>query len=422
MKKQNAIKECLNELRTIVRNSQELTEYEFGIKYYKKPAKIIMVSPYIYNELMVLFRSRRNDFKLDEDLSSQSSFSYIPPKKCTAAFPAIERANYAGQSMFYGSVDPETNIKEVLSKCKDGEIYNMGIWKIRKNSQIHLYPALPPKDVRPFIQHTIIPELLPYDIEELIGYLEELSFVLTSTEKGCYLASSYIYNSILKVNLNLKRADGDSINVKYDGILYPSARGVENEWNFALPPHIVDNCMELVAVMRVVKDSSRKDQYSFKEIGFCNNQTITWYNMHFDEDCINSFELGLIDDNNNLIDISKGTVFDENSNVVPLVRDRHYTQEYILNDFYEELANEANKDICTAKEFVTKELLEGLRIREFIHSKQNWRYVENGNVTIIDKLYCKFKYKIELVETDWHNFISNEQIVNKDINKRSNGD
>ena len=327
MKKQNAIKECLNELRTIVRNSQELTEYEFGIKYYKKPAKIIMVSPYIYNELMVLFRSRRNDFKLDEDLSSQSSFSYIPPKKCTAAFPAIERANYAGQSMFYGSVDPETNIKEVLSKCKDGEIYNMGIWKIRKNSQIHLYPALPPKDVRPFIQHTIIPELLPYDIEELIGYLEELSFVLTSTEKGCYLASSYIYNSILKVNLNLKRADGDSINVKYDGILYPSARGVENEWNFALPPHIVDNCMELVAVMRVVKDSSRKDQYSFKEIGFCNNQTITWYNMHFDEDCINSFELGLIDDNNNLIDISKGTVFDENSNVVPLVRDRHYTQE-----------------------------------------------------------------------------------------------
>lgn len=406
MIKQNVIRDCLGVLHTIVQDSQELKE--FGAKYHGKSAKIIMVSPYVLNDSMVLYRSRKNDFKQDEDLSKPSPFSYIPQEKCTESFPAIERANYAGQSMFYGSVEPETNIKEVLSKCKDGEIFYMGIWKIRQNSQIHLYPALPPKDVGPFIHSKVIPELLmPYKIEELIGYLEELSNVLTSTEKGCYLASSYIYNSILNVNVTIKRLNGDSLNVKYDGILYPSARSVENEWNFALSPKTVDDCLELVAVMRVIKDSSRNNQFSFKEIGFCCNQTITWYNMYFDEKCINNFVFGLLDESNNPIDISKGVVYDDNSNIIPLLQDKEFTRKYILNEFYEELAYEANKDICVVKEFVTKELIEVLRTREFMHNKENWRYVDNGNISIINKLYCKFEYKIKLVETDWHSFLSN---------------
>jgi len=273
------------------------------------------------------------------------SDSYIPPKKCTKKFPALERANYAGQPMFYGSVKPETNIKEVLSKCKEGEVFYMGIWKIRQNSQIHLYPALPPKDVKAYIQSKVIPELLlPYNLEELIGYLEELSNVLSSTKKGCYLASSYIYNSILNVNVNLKRTNGDSLNVKYDGILYPNARGVENEWNFALPPQVVDNCMELVAVIRVIKDSYT-NRYSFREIGLCSNQVITWYNRHFDEKCINCFEFGILDETNKPIDISKGIIYDENGNKVPLLRDRNFTWEYMLNEFYEELVQKANTEL-----------------------------------------------------------------------------
>lgn len=408
MKDHNIIQDCLNELKKIACDSQELQDYEFIEKYQGGHAKIIMATPFIFNDSMILYRSRRNVFKYDEDLSSPLTFSYIPPKKCTATFPAIERANYAGQPMFYGSVKPETNIKEVLSKCKEGEVFYMGIWKIRQNSQIHLYPALPPKDVRPFLQRKIIPELLlPYNMEELIGYLEELSNVLTSTNNGCYLASSYIYNSILNLNVNLKRANGDSLNVKYDGILYPSARGMETEWNFALPPQVVDNCLELVAVIRAIK-GSYTNRYSFREIGLCRNQVITWYNRFFDEKCINSFEYSILDDNNNPIDISKGIIYDENGNTIPLLRDSNFTKDYILNEFYEELAQKANDDIICIKESITKELIEELRIREIIHQKHKLRYVENGSIINVGKLYCKFEYNAKLVEIDWHEFLMNE--------------
>lgn len=406
MKENNIIKDCLNVLNNIACDSQEMQDCDFLRKYQGRHAKIIMAAPIVFNESMILYRSRRNVFKSDEDLSSPSTFSYIPFNKCTSTFPSLERANYAGQPMFYGSIKPETNIKEVLSKCEDGEVFYMGIWKIRKNSQLHLYPAISPKEVRPFIQSKIVPQLLlPYTTEDLIEYLEALSNLLSSTEKGCYLASSYIYNCILDVSNKLVGGNEAYFNVHYDGILYPSARGVEDDWNFALLPSVVDNCMELIAAIRVIK-GSYTNRYTFREIGLCSNQVITWYNMHFDETCIKSFEFGILDEYNYPIDLAKGIIYDEDDNAIPLLKDRGFTWDYILNEFYEELVQKANSDILVVEESITKDLIEKLRIREFCHNKQKWRYDENGKITNISQLYCRFEYKVELIETDWHKFLN----------------
>lgn len=58
----------------------------------------------------------------DEDLTLPSTFSYVPIEKSDVI--SRGRMNKKGQSMFYASLSPDTNYREICHDIKEGdEVY-----------------------------------------------------------------------------------------------------------------------------------------------------------------------------------------------------------------------------------------------------------------------------------------------------------
>ncbi len=82
-----------------------------------------------------LYRSRiERKVGKGEDLSSPQTFSYVPLASTNEHFPNLQRANFSGQSIFYGSLSPTTNFREISEDVSDGRSYHIG--KIGFNFQV----------------------------------------------------------------------------------------------------------------------------------------------------------------------------------------------------------------------------------------------------------------------------------------------
>lgn len=78
-----------------------------------------------------LYRSRlERKVGNEEDLSSPQTFSYVPLEITNRHFPNLQRANFSGQSVFYGSLSPTTNFREISDDVTAGEEIYMAKWNI----------------------------------------------------------------------------------------------------------------------------------------------------------------------------------------------------------------------------------------------------------------------------------------------------
>lgn len=103
-------------LQELINDTKYKNELELQHKY-KKKLNLILHSPIIVNDPIVLYRSRlASDVK--DDITLPSTFSYVPLAYNAKNIPKRGRMNLSGQSFFYASSSPDTNYKEIKKDVK----------------------------------------------------------------------------------------------------------------------------------------------------------------------------------------------------------------------------------------------------------------------------------------------------------------
>ena len=138
------MKQFIELLDRVIGDSKTLNKTEFENKYKGKVIPIILNAPCVFNGSTYLFRGLlAEDIGLDEDLSSPATFSYVPLFLNKNGKPKMGRANYEGQSIFYASEHIKTNFKEISKDSNIGDEAYMAKWRIKHNSNMHLYRTTP---------------------------------------------------------------------------------------------------------------------------------------------------------------------------------------------------------------------------------------------------------------------------------------
>jgi hypothetical protein len=259
-----------------------------------------------------LYRSRLARFvSEDEDMSSPQTFSYVPLALTNANFPKLQRANFSGQSIFYGSLSPTTNFREISEDVTAGEEIYMAKWVISPDANLMLYKVLPYKGtfLDEYLRKTLGLDEETTDAFE--SFFHKLGEILMSTEEGNdkYLVSALCANFVYKFH-PLILPDGSKIK-PFDGILYPSTKVEEgNEWNMAIKPECIDKYATLQYVIRgKVANDLRSIDYS--DIGFCKDGVIHWYSPWIDHKDITPTKIYVWDTNNSLVNIDGGVLYDK---------------------------------------------------------------------------------------------------------------
>lgn len=299
----------LNSLIELDKASEKLSEEEFYKRFENANFRCRLRNP-VKIEDLTFYRSRLvSSVNEKEDITSPSTFSYIPLEK--SQYVKRGRMNKKGQSMFYASLSPETNYCEIKHDVQEGEEIYLSQWRMKKGSSLNIYPVSLPDNISVNVDLTAYLGIKnPFFVEGIMGdYLKKLAYLFTREEPledQQYLCSSFLANYILqqkgKATYNNQEYD-----IYYDAIVYPSARKGQGEImysNIAIPPHAVDACLELVYV---IKGKLEKDLSSitFEQIGFCNDNKVKWYNIQLYPDNVVFKNIKLIDKKNNSVEIDK---------------------------------------------------------------------------------------------------------------------
>lgn len=265
-----------------------------------------------------LYRSRlERKVGKEEDLSSPQTFSYVPLQFTNKQFPNLQRANFSGQSIFYGSLSPITNFREISEDITESEEIYMAKWNISPDANLMLNRVFPPKG-------TIITDNLrnlfmldEEKSEQFESFFQELGDIMMSTEDGTskYLVSALYANFVYKFKPKVL-PKGSKMKL-FDGILYPSTKVQDgSEWNMAIKPECIDQYASLQYVIRgkVTKDLRSVE---FSDIGFCKQGIIHWYSPWINHNDIVPTEYFLFDTSNQLVQSKNGTLYDKVGKVIP---------------------------------------------------------------------------------------------------------
>ena len=244
-------------------------------------------------------------------MTSPQTFSYVPLTSTNEHFPNLQRANFSGQSIFYGSLSPTTNFREISEDVTAGEEVYMAKWNISPNANLMLYKVFPPKETFLNDKFQKIFELKKEECEAFGAFFQKLGDTMMSTGEGKakYLVSALCANFVYNFP-PMTLPDGSKIG-HFDGILYPSTKMEDgSELNMAIKPECIDNFATLQYVVRgTVAEDLRSINYS--DIGFCKDGKIHWYSPWIDHNDITPTKLFVWDTNNRLIDIEGGILFDK---------------------------------------------------------------------------------------------------------------
>lgn len=277
------------------------------------PFSIIRLS----NIPISLYRSRlERKVREEEDLSSPQTFSYVPLASVNEHFPNLQRANFSGQSVFYGSLSSITNFREISEDVTAGEEIYMAKWNISPDADLMLNRVLPPKGA--FFKDNFR-QLFGLDKEisdAFESFFQKLGNIMMSTEEGFskYLVSALYANFVYKFQPKLLPDGG--IMKPFDGLLYPSTKMEDgSELNMAIKPECIDKYATLQYVVRgkVAKDLRSID---YSDIGFCKNGNIHWYSPWIDNNDITPTELFVWDENNRQVELDDGILYDKIGKVV----------------------------------------------------------------------------------------------------------
>lgn len=340
-----------------------------------------------------LYRSRleRKVIK-GEDLSSPQTFSYVPLASTNENFPSLQRANFSGQSIFYGSLSPTTNFREISEDVTAGEEVYLAKWNFSPNAKLMLSRVLPRKEA--FLTDTFrkIFELDEEKSEAFESFFQKLGDIMMSTEDGIskYLVSALYANFIYRFSPKVL-PDGSKIK-PFDGILYPSAKvGDGSEWNMAIKPECIDKYATLQYVIRgkVAKDLRSVE---FSDIGFCKKGEIHWYSPWINHNDIVATEYFLFDTSNQLVQTKGGTLYDKVGKVIPnplavFEFQKEQWAGYYIRNFQSAFKPDVNIEELS-EENLSSTTYKGDGI---LRDVTGWKYVADGRIIDIGKIGFNFQ-------------------------------
>lgn len=355
-----------------------------------------------------LFRSRlERGVGSKEDLSSPQTFSYVPVASTSADFPKLQRANFSGQSIFYGSLSPTTNFREISEDVTVGEEIYMAKWNFKPDANLMLYKVLPPQGM--FLNEYFRNMLgLNEEVSNVFeSYFQKLGEIMMCTEEGNakYLVSALCANYVYKFQ-PLLLPDGSKTK-PFDGILYPSTKMEDgSELNVAIKPECIDRYATLQYVIRgkVAKDLRSID---YSDIGFCNKGVIHWYSPWIDHKDITPTKTIVWDTNNSLVDIDGGVLYDKvgkavsNPSAVFEYQKAYWAGEYIRH-FQSSLRGEYNLDELEEDHLPSSTFRGHAILREV----DGWKLVRNEREYDIGKIGFEFQVKSTFRRTQKPNGIN----------------
>lgn len=202
-----------------------------------------------------------------------SSFSYKPER----LKPGINRLNLSGESVFYGSIFPQTPIREL--DIKPNTKFYLSKWTIDKNANLSLYRLFNPKEL---VQNKRAAATISYvnsiRNDNTTTLLSMISSKLTSniSSRNEYNFTA-LYASYLRRNRNfcVKDEDGNEVRLRIDGFIYKSVKSTNpDELNFAFFPDVIDKWAHLQYVLRGRLNDLGDTIKGFK--GVYNGKEIQW--------------------------------------------------------------------------------------------------------------------------------------------------
>lgn len=298
-----------------IENTSILDEGVFYEKY--RNYSFILTNPIYQHQSFMIYRSRlASSIGAGEDINCPQTFSYIPKELTTSSWPNRGRLNKTGQSLFYGSLMPDTNYKEIKHDVKVGDEVYLSQWKIKGNSNLRVYNMYAGDNVSCNCnQSTVIGIGTPDIVNSQMGdYIKRLAHIFYFDRD--YLKSSLISNYILNINSFYKR-NGKRNELTFDAITYSSTQRIPHiirNLNIAIKPEAVDSKMDL---QYVVKGKLLDDlqSVSFEKIGLLKDLKIIWYDFSF-EPIIESIRFLKISDGNKYYDANKCHIYDANNHRV----------------------------------------------------------------------------------------------------------
>lgn len=249
--------------------------------------------PRPYNlETLSLFRTRLASSDIDNEKERKiSTFSYIPLESVTSDFPKRGRMNKTGQSLFYASLSPDTNYKEIKHDICGGEEVYLSKWNIKGGQKLSTYiiPSINNIGPNADAEESYAITCSFFTQGEWGEYIRCLTRIFTTVEDDSehkYLCSSFLANHILSQKGNAFDAkNNDYVDFKYDAIMYPSVRignGKMVASNLVIKPDVVDTALELTYVIKgtIGQDIS---SLSYQKIGFPEAGQIVWYRLELNE-------------------------------------------------------------------------------------------------------------------------------------------
>lgn len=209
------------------------------------------------------------------NITYPDTFSYVPQEVNNP----LGRMNYPGQSIFYGSLKPQTNFAEIGNgSLSVGKMFFVSKWTIKANKDIDALTLIRPENISDSITNAkdiyISDSVVLNKYGEGLKTLSELFLKNDSQNKNeNHLASAIIANCFYG---------------NVEAIWYPSVANDKNEFlnaNVAILPNVVDDKMELVSVVRgeLLDDLA---SLRIMAIGFNVGGTIDWHNIDVDYDNI----------------------------------------------------------------------------------------------------------------------------------------
>lgn len=355
-----------------------------------------------------LYRSRlERKIGNKEDLSSPQTFSYVPSEITNEHFPNLQRANFSGQSVFYGSLSPTTNFREISDDITAGEEIYMAKWNLSPNANLMLNRILPPKDT--FLNDNIKKffELDEEKSEVFESFFQKLGEIMMSTEEGnakykvSALYANFVYNFRPKL-----LPDGSYMN-SFDGLLYPSTKiEDEIEWNMAIKPDCIDKYATLQYVVRgKVEKDLRSINYS--DIGFYKNGEIHWYSPWIDHKDITPTKMIVWDTNNIPVEIGNGTLFDKVGKMVsnPWVVFEYQKDQWAgqyIRQFQSSLRGDYNLEELKEENLPSATFSGHAILREV----DGWKLIRNEQEFSIGKIGFEFQVKSTFIRKQRPNGIN----------------
>lgn len=246
-----------------------------------KDKDVMLLLPVRLDSIKYVYRGRFVDDK-KENIYCPQTFSYIPEIVENKEKIKRGRMNLSGQSLFYASVSPETNFKEIRLDVTKGNIVYVGRWEIVDPKELRFFPLI--KDAIDRLSNQ------PYMSETkalLAQFYNTMENPYEESDKNAYLVTAIIADKILKTKIkDVNIPYVVSGEIYYDGIFYPSVQAKsDKEYNLALKPEVVDKYLRL---NYVVKGIVNEDLHSIttSEIGYNHNGKIDWYRIEIEKNSI----------------------------------------------------------------------------------------------------------------------------------------